>query len=377
MRIAVLTSSRADYGIYKPLLKALKKDSFFELSVIAFGTHLLAQYGMTVERIKEDGFEVKFNINSMLSADDANAVATATALTSLKFADFWKDHADEFDIVFCLGDRYEMFAAVSAGIPFGVRFAHLHGGETTLGAIDNIYRHAITHASILHFTSADEHAKRVEALLGKDEGVYVCGALSIDNIAEIPLLTVENFERKWSIDLSRPYVLITIHPETVHSERNEQYVEEIRIVLENLVSRYQLIFTMPNADTEGSKWRKLFQDFADNHSRRAFAIENFGTESYFTCMAKCEFMLGNTSSGIIEAASFGRYVINIGDRQKGRVAGKNVLHVPVVAAEVLKAIEQAEQSEVYQGGNPYYKGKAVSIILDVLKNYDRTRSKSY
>jgi GDP/UDP-N,N'-diacetylbacillosamine 2-epimerase (hydrolysing) len=175
MRIGVLTSSRADYGIYRPLLKALKNDPFFDCSIIAFGTHLSTHFGKTIDRIRDDGFEVKYTVSSMLLGDDANTIASATALTSMKFAEFWKEHAADFDLVFCLGDRYEMFAAVIAGVPFGIRFAHLHGGETTLGAIDNVYRHSITHASLLHFTSAEVHASRVKSLLGHDEGVFVCG----------------------------------------------------------------------------------------------------------------------------------------------------------------------------------------------------------
>ncbi len=370
MRIGVLTSSRADYGIYRPLLKALKDDPFFDCNIIAFGTHLSSNFGKTIDRIIEDGFEVKYTISSMLLGDDANTIASATALTALKFADFWKEHGADFDLVFCLGDRYEMFAAVSAGIPFGIRFAHLHGGETTLGAIDNVYRHSITHASLLHFTSADVHANRVKSLLGHDEGVYVCGSLSIDNLHEIKMLSVESFLQKWSIDLSKPNVLITIHPETVHAERNQVYVREVEVVLQNLIDRYQLIFTMPNADTAGSIWRNLFLNIADQNNGRAFAIENFGTQSYFTCIAKSAFLLGNTSSGIIEAASFGKYAINVGDRQKGRTSSDNVINVPFSSKDILRAVQRVEQSGAYKGENRYYKGGALPIIINALKEYN-------
>lgn len=367
MRIGVLTSSRADYGIYRPLLRALKDDPFFQYSIIAFGTHLSPQYGKTIDRILEDGFDVRHTISAMLQGDDANAIASAAALTSLKFADFWKTHGGEYDLVFCLGDRYEMFGAVVAGIPFGIKFAHLHGGETTLGAIDNVYRHGITHASVLHFTSAQAHAERVEALIGNKHGVYNCGALSLDNLKETEILANDTFLKNWSIDLSIPSVLVTIHPETVQAEQNQAFAQEVRSALTNLVNRYQLIFTMPNADTAGSVWRKLFEDIAAAHRGRAFAIESFGTPGYFTAMKKCSFLLGNTSSGIIEAASFGKYAINIGDRQKGRVAGENVIHVPFSAAKILDAVVEA--SGTYHGPNPYFRGGAVDIILKALKQY--------
>ncbi len=368
MRIGVLTSSRADYGIYRPLLIALKEDPFFELSIIAFGTHPSSRYGNTIDEIVKDGFNVKHVINSMLLDDNANAIATAVALTALKFAEFWKEHGDDFDLTFCLGDRYEMFAAVTAGIPYRIKFAHFHGGESTMGAIDDCYRHSITHASMFHFVSADVHADRVRSLLGHNRNIIVCGSLSIDQMRQMEMLSNEAFFEKWKIDLSIPSVLITIHPETIQYQRNETFANEVKKVLDNLARHYQLIFTMPNADTAGSVWRTLFQKTADQFKDRAFAIENFGSQSYFTCMKKSAFMLGNTSSGIIEAATFGKYVINTGERQMGRVSGDNVIHVPFEASKILEAVKKVEGSHQYNGINPYDKGGAVSIIIDALKS---------
>jgi GDP/UDP-N,N'-diacetylbacillosamine 2-epimerase (hydrolysing) len=191
--------------------------------------------------------------------------------------------------------------------------------------------------------------------------------LSIDNLSEIEMLSVDSFLEKWAIDLSKPNVLITIHPETVHAARNEAYVKEVEIVLQDLIERYQLIFTMPNADTAGSVWRNLFQKIVDGNGGRAFAIENFGTQSYFTCISKSSFLLGNTSSGIIEAASFGKYAINVGDRQKGRTAGSNVIHVPFSSAEILNAVNKVEAAGDFKGDNLYFKGGAVLTIINSLK----------
>ena len=194
-RIAFLTSSRADYGIYLPLLKALKADNFYDMFIIAFGTHISPFHGTTINQIIDDGFEVNFQIESILAGDSPNAIATSMSLTALKFSDFWKDHLNDFDLIFCLGDRYEMFAAVMAGIPFGIKYAHLHGGEKTLGAIDHIFRHSITLASKYHFVSCQAHAKRVAELLESEENIFTVGSLSLENFKTLKLLSKEEFNK--------------------------------------------------------------------------------------------------------------------------------------------------------------------------------------
>ena len=257
--IAIITSSRADYGIYLPLLKALKDDPFFYVRIIAFGTHLSPFHGYTINQIKNDGFKIAYTVESMLTGDSPNAISTTMALTSLKFADFWKEHKEEFDLVFCLGDRYEMFSAVTAGIPFNIPFAHLHGGEKTLGAIDNIFRHAITLASKYHFVSCKEHGERVAELTESKDNIFDIGALSLDNLDSLPLLSKEVFNYKFGIDLNLPTILVTVHPETVTPEMNEIYVEELAETLLEL-KNYQVIITLPNADTAGTLIRKRSEE---------------------------------------------------------------------------------------------------------------------
>jgi GDP/UDP-N,N'-diacetylbacillosamine 2-epimerase (hydrolysing) len=369
IRVGVLTSSRADYGIYLPLLRKLKSDTDFELTLIAFGTHLSYQFGYTLNSIIEDGFEVKHTISSMVAGDDPNAIATSVALTSMKFAEFWKDHGNDFDIIFCLGDRYEMFAAVTSAIPFNIKFAHLHGGETTDGAIDEIYRHGITLASTLHFTSTEIYAQRVASLIDTKDGITPTGALSLDNIKGFQALTQQQFLEKWHIDLGRPFVLVTIHPETKHFENNSLYIDETKRVLAELILRYQLVVTLPNADTQGNLWRNLFLQFKQQHPDRVVCVENFGTQSYFTCMQYCQFLLGNTSSGIIEAASFRKHVVDLGDRQKGRIVSDNVIKASFKYIEIMTAIRAVETKGEYTGTNKYDVGGAVSIIVKILKDY--------
>ena len=366
-RIAILTSSRADYGIYLPLLKALKDDPFFELRIIAFGTHLSSFHGYTINQIVNDGFEVSFQIESMLTGDSPNAISTAMALTSLKFADFWKNHQQDFDLVFCLGDRYEMFAAVTSGIPFNITFAHLHGGEKTLGAIDNIFRHAITLASKYHFVSCEEHGDRVAELSESKDNIFDIGALSLDNLNSLSLLSIEDFNNKFGVDLNLPTILVTVHPETVTPEMNGIYVEELVDSLLEL-QKYQVIITLPNADTNGNFIRKRLLQLPVESFNRILCFENLGSQGYFTAMKYCSFLLGNTSSGIIEAASFGKYVINLGNRQEGRKQSLNCFNVPFNKELILQTVQKIENSQAYTGENIYYKGNSALTICAILKN---------
>ncbi|MFA6275889.1 MAG: UDP-N-acetylglucosamine 2-epimerase [Pedobacter sp.] len=365
MKIGILTSSRADFGIYLPLLKKLRADTDFNLNIIAFGTHLSGFHDNTIEIIRSANFEVKYTVESMLLTDSPNAIGTALGLTTVKFADFWKNHKNEFDLVFCLGDRYEMFAAVVAGIPFQIPFAHIHGGETTLGAIDNIFRHTISLASKYHFVSTAAHAHRVSELTANKNNIYNVGALSLDNVTDIDLLSTNEFHEKWGIDLNAPTILTTFHPETVAMEENESYARELVKVLNNLTN-YQILVTMPNTDTAGSIIRKILIDNFNN-SKHVFLIENLGPQSYFTAMKYCSFLMGNTSSGIIEAASFDKYVINLGNRQKGRAYGDNIIQVPINAKEIEKAIRLIEKENTYKGLNIYYKSNTADQIVQVLK----------
>lgn len=366
IRIGVLTSSRADYGIYKPLLEALKTDSDFQLSIIAFGTHLSHFHGYTLHGILDDGFEVRYTVNSLLLHDDANAIATACALTALKFADFWKEHAAEFDLVLCLGDRYEMFGAVSAGIPFNIKYAHIHGGETTLGAIDNIYRHAITLASVYHFTATKQYSEKVKQLTDNNSKVYTVGALSLDNLESVELYSKNQFQRKYGIDVSQPSALVTYHPETVMPQKNLENLEVLCDVIRDLKD-YTAIISLPNADTFGSTIRQKWQELNDELGERIVLVENFGTKGYFSCMQYCSFLLGNSSSGIIEAATFNKFVINVGTRQEGRITGNNVFHSPIEFDAILKIVEKIQSLGKFSGNNIYYQGGASKEIIEILK----------
>ena len=369
MRIAVLTSSRADFGIYLPLLKALKTDDFFDLKIIAFGTHLSPFHGYTLNQIQKEGFTADYQIDSLMLSDTKEAISSAMGLTMLKFATFWKEHESKFDLVFCLGDRYEMFAAVLSALPFSLKFAHLHGGEKTMGAIDNVFRHAISHASSIHFTSTEEYKERILSLVDDAKIIVNVGALSLDNILQIPLLNNIEFQEKWGIDLNQPTALVTFHPETVNADKNAFYANElINVIQKN--SDLQFLITMPNADTAGNIIRNAFiKELSGN--KKVFLIENLGTQSYFSAMKNCTFLLGNTSSGIIEAASFGKYVINLGNRQEGRLCGLNVIQTTIVEKEINEQIQNIIKKTLFEGKNIYYNFGASDKIISVLKSLSK------
>ncbi len=363
MKIGILTSSRADYGIYLPLLNMLKEDNSFNLEIIAFGTHLSKSHGYTVSEIEQHQYKSIHKISSLVSNDDEQAISTSYGITVLKFADFWQ--VNKYDLVFCLGDRFEMSAAVQAGIPFGVKFAHIHGGETTLGAIDNVYRYQITHASILHFTATDLFSSKVRTLTGSLANVHTVGSLSLDGIENFKPIDKQLFYDKFNIP-NQDFALITFHPETITPQVNKTLAVEMRMALAQIAVKLFLIVTMPNADTMGSVFRLEIEKLKSEFPEQVLCIENFGKENYFTAMYYSKLLIGNSSSGIVEAASFGKFVVNIGDRQKGRLTSDNVIHVPFDSASIIEAANKVKGSN-YSGGNVYKKANASQLIINKLK----------
>lgn len=365
MKLAILTSSRADYSIYLPLLKRLNKDETVDLSIIAFGSHCTERFGNTVDQIEEDGFQVAYKISNLLDGDTPIDITKSYAKTVDLFADFWANHQD-FNWVLCLGDRFEMAAAVNAGIPFGINFAHIHAGETTLGAIDNVYRHQITLASKIHFVSTESYEQRVHELLGQVGTTELVGSLSLENLKTIQFLSKSELYEKWNIDLKIPTILMTIHPETIDYQSNSLYIQELNLAFPSLLENHQLVVTLPNADTFGSLFREFFFSLKASYPEKVILIENFGTQSYFSCMKYADLLIGNTSSGIIEAASFQKYVINLGNRQAGRITSENVRTIPFNHAELIEEFNKLK-GKVFTGVNCYFQADPGIKIIDRLK----------
>lgn len=364
LKIAVLTSSRADYGIYTPLLKALKFDDRFDMEVVAFGMHLLKELGYTFAMIEKDGYVAR-QIPAMDSKDSPKDITLNYARGVQAFASFYEEN--KYDWVIVLGDRFEMSAAVQAGIPFEVNFAHLHGGETTLGAIDNIYRHQITLASRLHFTATDQAMARVIQLRANSEKVFNVGSLSLEGIKKLALPAWSSVREQFGIP-DKPFVLTTLHPETVNLAKNEIYIREVFGALEELSTTFHIIITLANADAMGSLYRRAAHDLKQSRPWAITIVENFGKLNYFAAMKASEFLLGNTSSGIIEAASFNKYVVNVGDRQAGRECSENIINVPFEKAGILDAARQAASLGDFSGVNIYCQPDTTNRILENLIN---------
>lgn len=363
MKIGLLTSSRADFGIYYPLVKSLYEDSFFDLEIIAFGTHLSEKFGYTVQEIERD-FPVKFKIETLPDGDSAKDISNSIGETIQKFSDFW--HNNKFDLVFCLGDRYEMFAAVAAASPFNIKFAHIHAGETTLGAIDNAYRHSISLMSEFLFVTTEEYKKRGLEIIQAKDNVFNVGALSIDNLIKQELFSIEEIKTIFGVDLDKPTILSTFHPETVGFEKNEKYITELIASFEVLSKEYQILVTMPNADTTGSMIRNKLEQI-DKKNNNIILKESLGMKGYLTCMKLCQFMLGNTSSGFVEAAFFPKWVINIGERQKGRLRTPNIIDCFPAKEEILATVNKIERNKIPKNCNVYGDGDAAIKITSLLK----------
>lgn len=366
MKLGVLTSSRADYGIYLPLLEKLKHDNRFNLELIAFGMHLQKAQGYTYEDILNDNHSQVYAVGTMPEEDSVSHIARGYGQMVMDFSIFWAQNS--FDCVLALGDRWEMSAAVQASIPFEIPIAHIHGGETTLGAIDNIYRHQITLASSLHFTATEEFSKRVSEIIGHGKGVYTVGSISLENLETSPLPSWESVQKDFDIAFD-DFILVTFHPESVGAKRNQDLANTAFRVLESLALEQNVLITKANSDAMGSLFNEAFCDLENQYPARIKVVSALGKWRYFSAMKQSKFILGNSSSGIIEAASFGKWVVNVGDRQKGRLRNENVIDVPFEYTDIVTALEELSWQQSYTGANKYCQENTTDMIVKTLLTY--------
>lgn len=364
VKIAILTSSRADFGIYLPLLRLLSTEENIATDVIAFGTHLSARYGNTLSHIQDAGFNIAWSFDTAPATDTPGDIARSMAETTRQLTKVWEN--SHYDLIFALGDRYEMFAAVASTLPFNLKIAHIHGGETTLGAIDNAFRHAITHMSAFHFTGAEPYRLKVCQLIDSDKNVYNTGALGIDNLSKIKLMEIDEFKNQFGIDLHKPSILITLHPETIGFEQNRDNAAEMLGALE-MLSDFQQIITMPNADTSGLIIRELIEAYSKNRPN-VKVVESFGSLGYLSAMKHCTLMLGNTSSGFMEASFFPKWVINLGKRQDGRIRTPNIIDTAFDRNLITETIRKVCETRIPDFEPVYGDGHAAEKILNILKD---------
>ncbi len=362
VKIGILTSSRADYSIYYPLIIKAMELPNTHVEIIAFGTHLSKQHGYTIDHIIADGFEVKHQLDHCYALTDSPlGISLAMSNTSKVFAEFWNEHT--FDLVFCLGDRYEMFAAVSAAVPYQINIAHLYGGERTEGAIDDCLRHAISLMSKWHFTACEDYKKRVEELTLQQNHVFNYGHLSIDNLNRLKLFSIEDLYKKTGVDFNIPTILCTFHPETINYQANADYAAEIAAAFHELKD-FQVLITMPNSDTGSQPIRDAFSKIAASNSN-IFTTENLGTIGYLSAMKHCTMMVGNTSSGFVEASFFPKTVINLGERQTGRIITSNIINTRITKNDILNAISKNRHNKYEEGKIQIYgNGQTAHLICE-------------
>jgi len=355
--IGVVTVARSDYGIYLPILRRIQADSDLCLHLIVSGAHLAPGFGLTVNMIQADGFEIGERVEMLLASDSPEGIAKSIGLGMIGFAQAFARFRP--DILLVLGDRFEMHAAALAALPFNIPVAHIHGGEVTQGAMDDALRHSLTKLSHLHFVSTPEYAQRVAQLGEEAWRITVSGAPSLDNLRSMTLPTREQLEVQFNFRLHPALLLVTFHPVTLEFEQTEWQISELMAALNQL--DMPVIFTMPNADTRNGIIRHHIAEYVRVHST-AWSVENLGTQNYFGVMQFAAALVGNSSSGIIESPSFGLPVVNIGTRQTGRVRAANVIDVGYPRAEIVAGIQRSVAPEFRTGlperANPYGDGHA-------------------
>ncbi|MCX6566553.1 MAG: UDP-N-acetylglucosamine 2-epimerase [Candidatus Aminicenantes bacterium] len=364
--IGLVTVARSDYGIYMPILRRIQADPELSLHLIVSGMHLSPEFGLTVRVIESDGFPIGERVEMLLSSDSPEGIAKSIGMGTIGFAQAFGRFRP--DILIVLGDRFEMYAAAVAALPFRIPVAHIHGGEITLGAIDDALRHSMTKLSHLHFVSNVEYARRVKQMGEEPWRVIISGAPSLDNLKSIKLLTIKEIEDNHKICLTPPPLLVTYHPVTLENEQTELQMNEFLAALTD--AALPVVFTLPNADTNSRIIFRMIREYVRTHAF-SYLVENFGSQGYFSLMAHCVAMVGNSSSGLIEAPSFALPVVNVGTRQRGRVRSANVIDVNYDHAEILAGIRRAVQpgfrETLRQLKNPYGSGQASEIIIERIK----------
>lgn len=364
--VDIVTVGRSDYGIYLPILKLLQQDPDLDFRLLVSGMHLSPEFGSTVKIIEADGFRIAEKIETLLSSDSPEGVAKAIGLGVIGFAQVFSRRRPELLMV--LGDRFEMYAAALAALPFGIPVAHIHGGEVTSGAIDDALRHSLTKLSHLHFVAMEEYAQRVIQLGEEPWRVTVTGAPSLDNLRELTLWSKQELEQRLQFPIHFSPLLVTFHPVTLELNQTEFYIQELLAALDAITT--PVIFTLPNADSGHEIIRKAMLDYCQMHSD-AHLIENLGTQGYFSMMKLVAAIVGNSSSGIIEAASFKLPVVNIGSRQEGRARNQNVIDVGYRRDEIVTGIQRALSAEfrasLETSRNLYGDGHAAERIVERLR----------
>jgi GDP/UDP-N,N'-diacetylbacillosamine 2-epimerase (hydrolysing) len=366
-KICIITGTRAEYGLLRWVMQGIKDDNELTLQIIATGMHLSPEFGLTYKAIEQDGFQIDRKVEMLTSSDTPVGIAKSMGLGMIGFADAL--HELQPDLIVVLGDRFEIFSAVSAALVARIPVAHLHGGEATEGLIDEAIRHSITKMSHLHFVAAEPYRQRVIQLGEQPDRVFLVGGLGIDNIKRLQLLDRDTLETSLDFKLGVKNLLITFHPVTLETATAANQMQELLAALAQLKDT-QLIFTLPNADTDGRTLIEMVQNFVKQHIN-ARAFTSLGQLRYLSCIAQVDGVLGNSSSGLAEVPSFKKGTINIGDRQRGRLQADSVINCEPTQVSIASALTQLYsadfQARLHKVTNPYGEGGASEAIISTVK----------
>ena len=358
-KICVVTGTRAEYGLLRPLIKKIDEDLELELQLIVTGMHLSPEFGLTYDEIIKDGFKITEKIEILLSSDTPIGISKSMGLAMISFSEVFERLNP--DMIIILGDRYEMLAVASVAMNFRIPISHLHGGETTEGAVDEAIRHSITKMSYLHFTSEEEYRNRVIQLGEDPSRVFNVGNIGEDSIRSLKLKSKEELEKELKIKFEKNVALFTFHPTTLEENSSKVQFENILNDLDNVEDLF-IIFTKANADADGRIINKMIDEYILKNSEKAIAFTSLGQLRYLSVMKYCDVIVGNSSSGIIEAPMFGKPTVNIGDRQKGRIQKKTIINCKPQKGEVKKAIQNA-LSEQFKMNNCFLEKNEKKLLI--------------
>lgn len=365
-KIGVLTASRAEYGLLRPLINALTSYDDFEVLVYVTGMHLSAEFGWTYHEIENDGYEIAIKIPILLNSDTPASISKSMGLAMIGFADYFEENTP--DLLVVLGDRFETQAVCCTALNARIPIAHLYGGETTEGAVDEAYRHSITKMSYLHFTSTEDYRTRVVQLGENPERVFNVGSLGVENVKHISLLSKDETEKSIGFILDKPYALITFHPVTLEPNTAEMQFRELLYAIDSC-SNMKFIFTKANCDTGGRIINKMIDEYTHDHNN-AILFDSLGVIRYLSCMKYAAIVIGNSSSGLIEAPSFGVPTVNIGNRQQGRIRGQSIIDCDpesnCIKIAINEALTDGYKNKARMAKNPYGDGNASKAISEIL-----------
>lgn len=364
-KICVVTGSRAEYGLLSGLMKAIDDDRDLQLQIIATNMHLSPEFGLTYREIEKDGFHIDKKVEMLLSSDTSNGTTKSVGLGTIGFADAFEDLKP--DIIVVLGDRYELLSVVTAATLYKIPIAHIHGGEITEGAYDNGIRHAITKLSHLHFASTEEYRKRIIQMGEQPSYVFNVGALGIENIKKVQPLTLKELEDSLNFKIGDRCFIVTYHPVTLENNTAKEQIDNLLLALDEFKD-YKIIFTYPNSDTDGRIIIERINKYVSDNEDRAIALPSLGLKRYLTALRYVKAVVGNSSSGIIEVPSFGIPTLNIGERQKGRIAAASVINCGTSTDDIRDSLAKALAIDCKCVLNPYEKLHTTYEILKVLKS---------